>query len=115
MGEAEKHYLPIIEQWHIKYDTFMNEPLPKLFSIIQSSQLVIANDCGPSHIAQISEVPNIILYSSETKDGYKVAQEWFREKKDSYYLVGEKDQSINSITVAHVYEKALVALHHTTE
>ena len=110
MGEMEKHYLPIIEAWSQRYKVYMNATLPKLFTLVRSAQLVIANDCGPSHIAQISEVPNIILYSSETNDGYNVAKEWFRKKEGSYYLVGEKDQSINSISVNSVYvavEKSL--------
>ncbi len=115
IGEMEEHYLATIKAWPQNYTIFINEKLDKLFSLVRSADLVIANDCGPSHIAQISEVPNIILYSSETKDGYKVAQEWFREKKDSYYLLGEKSQSINSITVTSVYKKALTALHHTTQ
>ena len=110
MGGAEQHYVPLIKAWPNSYEVFVDQPLKALFKQVQSARLVIANDCGPSHIAQISEVPNIILYSSETNDGNKVAKEWFRVKEYSYFLVGEQGKSIDSISVESVFETALKAL-----
>jgi len=111
IGKDEEHYLQSIEEWPTDYAVYINKPLTELFSLVQHAQLVIANDCGPSHIAQISAVSNIILYSSEKNDGENVAKEWFREKPNSLYLVGEKKRSINSISLNTVYESAVSILN----
>ncbi|MDA3947319.1 MAG: hypothetical protein PF439_11640 [Helicobacteraceae bacterium] len=111
MGEMEEPYVKTIEAWHNHYEILINQPLKALFELVQSSQLVIANDCGPSHIAQISDVKNIILYSSEVNDGNSVAKEWFRDKEDSAFIVGVKGESINTIDVDSVYQSALRSLH----
>ncbi len=110
MGAMEEHYVSTIEAWHHRYAIHMDTPLHTLFELVQGSELIIANDCGPSHVAQISDVRNIILYSSETNNGHAVAKEWFREKEGSSFIVGEENRTINSIEPSTVYEAALKAL-----
>ena len=110
MGAMEQSYVSTIEAWDRRYAIHMEMPLNALFELVQGSELIIANDCGPSHIAQISDVCNIILYSSETNNGHAVAKEWFREKEGSSFIVGEENRSINTIEVDNVYQTALNAL-----
>jgi len=106
LGKSEEKYLKTIQNHSSSFYIDYALDMKKLFHIIQSSRLVIGNDCGPAHIAQISDVSNIILFSNENKNGKATVKEWFRKKEDSHYFLGEEAQSINTLTVESVYSKA---------
>jgi len=110
LGQREKKYIPIINNHSSTYKTYLSLDLPSLINIIQSSQLVIANDCGPAHIAQISDVANLILYSNQKSSAIATAGEWFRKKANSSYIIGENLKSIDSISVKEVYALAIKSL-----
>ena len=83
---------------------YLNLDIKSLFEIIQSSRLVVANDCGPSHIAQISDINTLILYSDEFNDANDIKKEWFNDKISSYSIVGKSKKSIDSISVQEVLD-----------
>lgn len=108
LGEKERKYKKIIEK--AGFESLFNASFKELFVKINSSSLVIANDCGPAHIAQISYCRYIILYSDEKNDADRVIAEWFKPKKDCYAIRGEKSKSIRTISVETVFEIACKAL-----
>lgn len=71
--------------------------LPELCRIVSKANIVIANDCGPSHIAQCLGKPFIGLYAHKNT-------EWFREKGDSIMMTPGAGQTIKEISVDSVLE-----------
>ena len=80
--------------------------LSDLFTFIKSSSLVIANDCGPSHIAQIYMVPTIVLHSDETLGAAATIREWFHSHDASRAIIGKAGKSIDTIQVDRVLDAA---------
>jgi len=99
IGEKEKLMMKFIPS---NFNIHFNVSIHSLFEIIQNSSFVVANDCGPSHIAQIADTKNIILFSDERGSANTVITEWFNDKENGYYLFGDKNQSINTIKVDNV-------------
>ena len=89
-----------------EFKIYLNLEIKSLFEVIQESMLVIANDCGPSHIAQISDINTLILYSDEMNDANKVKKEWFNDKSNSYCIIGKSNKHIDSINVEEVFNLA---------
>jgi ADP-heptose:LPS heptosyltransferase len=102
LGKEEKGFLPLLEKnFVIHYNLDINS----LYSILCEAHFVLANDCGPSHIAQISRVKNLILFSDEEAKAREIIKEWFNPSEIKSYLIGEAMQSINTITVEEVIKK----------
>lgn len=99
IGEKEKAMMEFIPS---HFNIHFNVSIHSLFDSIQKSSFVVANDCGPSHIAQIADTKNIILFSDEKGTAKSVVTEWFNDKKNGYYLFGDEHQSINTIKVDKV-------------
>ena len=89
------------------HSLYYNEDIKSLYQIIQTSAFVIANDCGPSHIAQITSKRYLILYSDAKEDAKVVIKEWFYKHAKSAYMIGEKGKHINTILVEQVYTEAI--------
>ena len=107
LGKAEADLVEKTKPFHCHY----NLPIHELVNKIKRSKLIIGNDCGPSHIAHIYNKPRIILFSNEFNDADKVIKEWFRPTKNSIALVGEVNQSINSILYNSVFQAAFKLLN----
>lgn len=103
LGKTEANLVENTKPFHCYY----NLPIHELVNKIKCSKIIIANDCGPSHIAHIYNKPRIILFSNELNDADKVIKEWFRQTKNSVALVGEVNQSINSIPHSRVLQATL--------
>ncbi|CAA6819165.1 MAG: Unknown protein [uncultured Sulfurovum sp.] len=99
LGKKESEFKEKIpNEFTISYDLEIN----KLFKTIKQSKLVIANDCGPSHIALISNIPTIILYSDELGDASLVKKEWFNNNNSNIAIIGLAHKPIDSIAVDDV-------------
>ena len=102
LGNEEKNMLEELKENFIVH---FHTDITTLETNIYSSKLVIGNDCGPSHFAQISDVKTLILYSYEKNDAKEVISEWFNLQKNKYYLIGEKEKAIDTISVENVINK----------
>lgn len=76
--------------------------LPELARVVVGSDLVVANDCGPSHVAQCSGVPFVGLF-----DAHK--PEWFWQRDAAHCLVPTPGAELQSLPVDDV-AKACEAL-----
>ncbi|MDR5885686.1 glycosyltransferase family 9 protein [Vreelandella janggokensis] len=81
---------------------FHNPSVKVLFGLIGGCRLFISNDCGPSHIAHIYGVKQVVVFK-------KYLPEWFLERDNSLYLASE--ESISSITPADVWIAILKILN----
>jgi len=108
LGEKEKAFKK--ELLKHNFTIHYNLEINKLFKVIESSKITIANDCGPSHIAQISNNHYIILYSDEFEDATTITKEWYNNKEGSYALISSPKQHINSLLVTNVFEKVEIIL-----
>lgn len=103
IGDKEVNFSESIPN---EFKVYLNIDISSLFEVIQKSKLVIANDCGPSHIAQISDINTIILYSDEKNNANDVIKEWFNDKSSSYCIIGKSNEHIDSISVEEVFNLA---------
>lgn len=103
LGKNEQHLLDKIpDGFSILYDL----DVKKLYDVIIHSSLVIANDCGPSHIAQINDVKTLILVSDEYNNAQKVVKEWVNKP----FIIGKKQENIQSITLEDVWNRVYFLL-----
>ncbi|PPA78126.1 ADP-heptose--LPS heptosyltransferase [Achromobacter spanius] len=80
--------------------------IPELSAIMLHARLVVANDCGPSHIAQGACVPYVGIFN-ETNP------EWFWQRPGSAAVVPRRPQDgINAITPDEVLAACRNVLEH---
>ena len=78
--------------------------IPELAAIMLNARLVVANDCGPSHIAQGLCVPYVGVFNAPNP-------EWFWSKPQSLDVVPESGATdINSITPERVLQACRAVL-----
>ncbi len=104
LGEKERDYLALIEssmcgfEFQILYMVSWKE----LVCYFKSGYIFISNDCGPFHIAQLLKKPAVAIYSDFLADADEVIKEWFYSHHLSTAIKGERDKSINSVSVEKV-------------
>lgn len=101
LGENEKSYAEKLAV----FTTMINSNIYDLFENIDQSELMISNDCGPSHIGHISSTKVISIFSDEFNNAERTAKEWFNNKPGSCLIKGDAGKSINSISVQTVLDK----------
>lgn len=78
------------------FNVIHNPNIASLFSLIRSCEVFISNDCGPSHIAHIMGVKQLVIF----KD---YLPEWFLERENSSYLAS--NDSLARIKPSRVMEE----------
>mgnify|MGYP002143199224 CR=1 FL=1 len=71
---TEYEWLLTLKRADFKF--LMTRPLPDIASIVMGAKLVIANDCGPSHLAQFSGVPYVGVF-------HELNREWFWARENT--------------------------------
>lgn len=77
-----------------------------LLRFIASAPLVVANDTGPSHFAQLSGRRFLGIYRS----GWSTVEDWFLDKENSDLVVTQPGEGLESIPVDTVLGKARALL-----
>ncbi|WAI85133.1 MULTISPECIES: glycosyltransferase family 9 protein [Achromobacter] len=81
-------------------------PIPELSAIMLRARLVVANDCGPSHIAQGACVPYVGIFNEPNP-------EWFWQRPGAASVVPRHPQDrIDAITPDDVLAACLNVLEH---
>ncbi len=71
--EAEQHrWLQSLERRDFVY--LMTRPLADIAKAVMDAELVVANDCGPSHLAQFAGVPYVGIFHESNREWF-----WTRE------------------------------------
>jgi len=102
LGKKEKSFIEKIPQ---HFNVVYNLPIKELFENICKASLVIANDCGPSHIAQINNIKTLILVSDEYNDADAVIKEWVNTTSHIDFIKGKNQQSIQTLSLESVQYK----------
>ncbi|MDX2305816.1 MAG: glycosyltransferase family 9 protein [Microscillaceae bacterium] len=103
-GREEEPYLPIIQK-ELKSDDYTlvhNAPIEDIVKTVFNSQVTIANDCGPSHIAQMCEVNYVSLWGWENQQPYLRIMEWFLPRENSASVVAHLHKGIKTIAPKRV-------------
>ena len=77
---------------------------------VLASRVTIANDCGPSHVAQLLGRPYVGLFANHRGQAEGLAREWFFPRPGARWLSAPAGASITTVTVETVYGHALGAL-----
>lgn len=107
LGPDESHHTEAIHK-HTKncsVEIYQTPTVNQIVSLAQTSDIAIANDCGPSHIFQMLEVPLIMIFGWRTADfsPFHTMCEWYHSSENSWAVVpSAKKQSIHSIAVEKV-------------
>lgn len=86
--------------------TLYRRPVQELAAAVAASDLAVANDCGPSHLAQMLGIPYLGLYADHDGRVEERLLEWFRPTGRSIALTGDRGRPIDSIPVDRVVEAA---------
>ncbi len=68
--DEAKEYAWLLALKREDFTFVMTRPLPEIAQVVLKAQLIVANDCGPSHLAQFSGKPYVGVFHERNK-------EWF--------------------------------------
>lgn len=77
--------------------------VPELLGLLLQADLVVAHDCGPSHLSHLCGAPHVALFSNEKYDASAVIAEWFLPRANAHALVGPTGASITALPVEDVF------------
>ena len=99
---AERHRLERLKRPDFRLEVC--RPVAELVALMQDARLIVANDCGPSHIAQGLCVPYVGVFNEPNP-------EWFWARDYSRDVVPEAGSAdINSIPPARVFQACMAVL-----
>lgn len=75
-----------------RLQVWMQPSLPQLAALVTSARLIVANDCGPSHLAQCSATPLVSLFDS-------LKPEWFWPRPHARCLIPASGSELHSLPV----------------
>jgi ADP-heptose:LPS heptosyltransferase len=80
----------------------VDPPIETLLALVLDAALVVSNDCGPSHLGQLSGRRFLGLH----RTGWNTAEDWFLDKKNSDLLLSRPGEGMESLTFDEVLERA---------
>lgn len=81
-----------------------NPTIEAINTLSKKSKCVIANDCGPSHIAQMTDCNYIGVWGWEKQHPMQRIAEWSFPSERSIQIVAEYQQSIKTISPKRVFQ-----------
>jgi ADP-heptose:LPS heptosyltransferase len=83
----------------------VDAPLPEIARAVLEARVVVANDCGPGHVAQLSPTPTVALFGNwDGGAGTRIA-EWFHPRAGALCVTTERVAPIQAIGVEPVMEE----------
>ncbi|MDA9557612.1 hypothetical protein N9R79_08955 [Vibrio sp.] len=106
VGPDEADYATRVPaEWQDRIQVIISPSVQELIDIGAQSRLVVANDCGPSHIFQMLERPMITLWGWATPDNppSDTVREWLHRHENAIPILADsQSQSIKSISIDSV-------------
>jgi ADP-heptose:LPS heptosyltransferase len=99
LGPQENDYIKIIEKELPEgtYSIIQNGSLADIVKISCSSDLTVANDCGPSHLAQMCEVNYIGVWGWMNQHPQSRIIKWTIARPNSLQVVAKEGEDIKTI------------------
>jgi ADP-heptose:LPS heptosyltransferase len=108
LGGDEVEYLEDIKKKNLThYQIHQSRSIEDLGKLFTSSDLVISNDCGPSHIAQLSHCKYLSLWGWGLKPLFPRFGEWFYPHENSYTLMTKHGVELPELAPERVAKMAL--------
>lgn len=104
IGPAETAEKDAIEKSEIANNStiYISPAVTEIAKLTKKCIATIANDCGPSHIPQISNFNYVGLWGWEKQHPIKRMAEWSCASKNSIHIVAEYLQSIKTISPSKI-------------
>ena len=106
LGPDEKDEIVFMEKLirsDNRFSLYINIPIKDIAKLVDECDLTIANDCGPSHIAQCMQKPYIGLFREPNT-------EWFLYHPKSIKILPQEGQGIKTIQPQAVIDRAVTLL-----
>lgn len=78
-------------------------PLGRIAQAVLASQVTIANDCGPSHVAQLLGGPYVAVFANHQGQVERITRQWFYPRPGARWVSGPAGTPITDVTPADVY------------
>ena len=91
-----------------------NAPIDDLARIFMDAKIVIANDCGPAHLAQMAGTPTVQPYDNSDGLNDVVIRSWFNRRPGAICLTPRAKAPIDTIPVKAIVEAAREVLEDPT-
>ena len=105
LGPNENDYVGVISDHFIESEhmILMKGSLADIVKISKQSKVTVANDCGPSHLAQMSGVNYIGIWGWTNQHPLQRIINWTYPKPNSIHVVAEQGMDIQHIQANEVY------------
>ena len=94
----------------VRIDVVANAPIDDLAKIFIDAKIVIANDCGPAHLAQMAGTPTVQPFDNSDGLNGVVIPTWFDLRPGAICLTPSAKAPIDTIPVDAVFEEARAVL-----
>ncbi|MBX3027038.1 glycosyltransferase family 9 protein [bacterium] len=78
-------------------------PLAGIAQAVLASQVTVANDCGPSHVAQLLGGPYVAVFANHRGQVERITRQWFHPRPGARWVSGPAGTPITDVTPAEVY------------
>lgn len=103
LGPDEPEYVELIHQRQLPYvEIHEGKSVHDLGKLCVQSDLVVSNDCGPSHIAQLSHCKYLSLWGWGPKPLFPRFSEWFYPHENSYTLMTKLGEELPELSPQRV-------------
>lgn len=104
LGRDEARYVELFREADLgdRTNALIDGSLADIARTVSSARVVIANDCGPSHVAQLAGVPMVLLFGNWDGGARARIDEWFDPRRSARCLTTAGVAPIDSIEVADV-------------
>lgn len=106
LGPMEKEEIQQIEKANTegKYTTLISPEISTITSVAKQSIAVVANDCGPSHVAQMTDCNYIGVWGWGKQHPIRRIAEWSYPSEKSIHLVAKFCEDIKTISPMRVFK-----------
>ena len=102
--DEAKEYEWLVQLNRSDFSFVMTRPLPEIAQVVLKARLIVANDCGPSHLAQFSGKPYVGVFHERNK-------EWFWTRNNTAdVLPADGSNDIRQVLVKDVLAACLKVL-----
>jgi len=88
----------------VQIDVVANAPIDDLARIFMDARIVIANDCGPAHLAQMAGTPTVQPFDNSDGLNEIVIRSWFDPRPGAICLTPREQAPIDRVSVEAVFE-----------
>lgn len=93
------------------FTVYMNAKIPHILQVIENCKITIANDCGPSHLAQMCGGNYIGVWGWGNQNPIERIAEWTLKTDKSFAILADKDQDIKTLQPEKVFAKTVEILN----